>query len=239
MHRKIKLFLVFSALLLTTMCRFYDQGERITTAIDGMSCQAYTDYFEDGLSVSNGLECYYTCPSEVVGPIDFEADPSLSSSKGDLDRQLCGIAPQFAPTNPPASASPTPTAPLTPTALITPIASSTALATATAGISPTAGPPLLTGQVTKCDMGLNLINFRIAEPVPDLTGKALTVLISELESICEVNPTNTSILSCTVPTTVTFPISVVVSLDGAVVNDFTYDGAGCIVIATVVPTTTP
>ena len=67
MPRKIKLYLAlaFSALLLT-MCRFYDEGERVTP-INGLSCQAYTDYFEQGLGSSNGLECYYDMPPGSSG----------------------------------------------------------------------------------------------------------------------------------------------------------------------------
>src|SRR5919106_6948946 len=102
MSRKTKLFLVsvFSALLLT-MCRFYNQNARLAP-IDGLSCLAYTDYFERGLGVSKGLECYYTCPDKTVaGPVDFEADPSRSLAQEDLDRTLCGLtAPQRTPTEP-------------------------------------------------------------------------------------------------------------------------------------------
>ena len=78
MNKKTKLFstLAFSTLLLT-MCRFYDAGGHVTP-INGLSCQGYTDYFGKGSVVSKGLECYYTCQQEVVGPLDFETDPSLS-----------------------------------------------------------------------------------------------------------------------------------------------------------------
>ena len=216
MHRKLRLFLTlaFSALLLT-MCRFYDQGERVTP-ITGLSCLAYTDYFDPGLEVSNGLECYYTCPTGVAGPFDFEADPSSSTSKADLDRTLCGVtAPQSTSTEPFATTSPTPAA------------SATAQASPTARITPTAPPPLLTGEVTNCDGATDLISFRIVQPAPDLTDAVLTVQIADLESTCAVNQVNPSLLTCTIPTAVTFPASVVVSLDGVVVNEFTYDGARC------------
>src|SRR5215216_1829717 len=231
MPRKIKLFLTFSATLLLTMCRFYDEGERVTT-INGLSCQAYTDYFGQGSAITKGLECYYECPQEVIGPLDFESDPSLSASKADLDRLLCGVtAPQFTPTEPAANTS------LTPTVSATPAASATAQASPTARMSPTAPPSLLTGQTTMCDLGANLINFRMAEPVPDLTDKTLTVEIADIETTCAVNPTNPSLLTCTIPPLVTFPARVVVSLDGAVVNDFTYEGIGCDELTTPMPTT--
>ncbi len=243
MHRKIKLFLAFSALLLT-VCKCY-QGEP-NTYTNGLSCERYTDHrvFEWGGEKyhfyirEKGAECSYICPDGTVKQSDIPGEfsgssPLYSASKADLDSQFCGIASQLTPTEPPVSTSPTPS--MTPT----PVASPTAQASATAEISPTAQSPLLTGQVTMCDTGANLISFRIVEPPPDLTGKTLTVLISELESICAVNPANPSLLTCIIPAAVTFPASVIVSLDGAVVNDFTYDGSGCAEISTPMPTTTP
>src|SRR5687767_14643388 len=226
MSRKIKLFsiLAFSALLLT-MCRVYAQSEPVpSTSIEGLSCRAYT----------GGLECYYECPNGTEGPLDFEEDPSLSASKGDLDRLYCGIAaPQFTPTDPAASMSPTPVASETPAVSATPEA------TATSQASPTPEQPLLTGQTTMCDLGSNLVSFRMVEPLTDLTDKALTVEIADTETNCSVNPTNPSLLTCTIPPLVIFPASVVVRLDDAVVNDFTYEGIGCEQLTTPVATTTP
>jgi hypothetical protein len=234
MPRKIKLFLTlaFSALLLT-MCRVYEQTKSASN-IEGLSCRAYTGYFEEGLASSNGLECYYVCPNATVGPLDFDADPSLSASKADLDRRLCGVtAPQFTPTIPPEESSPTPAASETPAASATP------QATATPQASPTPEQPLLTGQTTMCDLGAKLISFRMVEPVTDLTNRTLAVEIADIETSCAVNPTNLSLLTCAIPPSVIFPASVVVRLDGAVVNDFTYEGIGCDELTTPVLTTTP
>jgi hypothetical protein len=82
--------------------------------------------------------------------------------------------------------------------------------------------------VTMCDGATNLISFRIVEPPPDLTDRTLVVQIAGLESTCTVNPVNPSLLTCTIPALVTFPADVVVSLDGVVVNEFSFNGAGCI-----------
>lgn len=223
MTRRIALFLVsvLSAFLLT-MCRFYAQNERITP-VDGLSCLAYTDYFEQGLRVSKGLECYYTCPGGIAGPFDLEADPSLTNSKEDLDRTLCAdVTLLNTPTEPAGSVSPTPVA--SPTLAASPAPE----ASATPEISPTLESPLLTGEVTMCDGSTDLISFRITQPSPDLTGQTLMAQISGLESTCAVNPVNTSLLTCTIPPAMTFPARVVVNLEGVVVSDFTYDGVGCI-----------
>jgi len=98
---------------------------------------------------------------------------------------------------------------------------------------------MVTGQVLMCDLGANLINLRMVQPPPDLTNKTLTAQISGMESACYVNPTNPSVLTCTIPVGVTFPARIIVSLDGAVVGDLTYTGIGCEILSTAIPTTTP
>lgn len=235
MHRKLKLAVVFSALLLP-MCRAYAAP---VSTIDGLSCRAYRAYFEEGLSTSKGLECYYTCPDETVGPLNFEADPSLSATKGDLDRIYCGIAPEWTATAISTDIALTPTVSPSSTASPIPTASATSPASPTAETELTSQAALLTGRVTMCDTGSALISFRMIEPPPDLTGKTLTTQIGEQESNCYINPTNTSLMTCTMPADVTFPARVVVSLDDLVVNDFTFDGIGCAQLTTPMPTTTP
>lgn len=168
------------------------------------------------------MECFYTCPNGTIGPISFDGDPSLSLSKGDFDRRYCDIAPQFDSTAPP-SVSPSPTS------------SPTVVATATAVIPVTREDPLLLETASMCDLGGKLINFRIVQPAPDITGKKLEVQIAERESNCYVNPTNPSLLTCSIPNDISFPVHVVVSLDGAVVNDFLYSGVGCAILTTPTP----
>jgi hypothetical protein len=237
MYRKIKLFLVFFALLLAG-CKVYDQGGPVTST-NGLSCQSYTDYrfFEwRGEEYryyirEEGAECSYMCPDGTVRQPEISGNfsassPLYSASKEDLDAQFCGIAPEPTPTETPSSTPP-------------PTLSPTAQATPTIEISPTPPPPLLSERVTMCDIGINLISFRMVEPPPDLTDKTLAVEIADIETTCTVNPTNPSLLTCTIPPLVTFPAKVVVRLDGAVVNDFTFDGLGCAELSTPMPTTTP
>lgn len=231
MRKKLKLFVVFSSLLLT-MCRRYEAAPPLLT-MDGLSCRNYTAYFEHGLSSSKGLECYYACPDKTIGPLDFQIDPALLYTEGDMDRLYCGIGPQPTSTASSPSASPAPVE--SPTLVLTP----TLEISVTAEITPTAPAPLLTGKVTMCDTGIHLISFRIIEPPPDLTGQTLTVQIADQESSCYINPTNPSLMTCTLPAGVTFPAPVVASVDGVVVNDFVYDGLGCAQITTPMPTTTP
>lgn len=90
-----------------------------------------------------------------------------------------------------------------------------------------------------CDLGDLLINFRIVESPPDLTGRSLEVQIADLESTCYVNPVNPSLMTCTIPIGVSFPASILVRLDGAVANDFVYSGVGCLVLPTRTSTPRP
>ena len=214
MPKKLILLVVFSAFLVTACGAV---GERaLANPIDGLSCRG-------SAGSGRGMECYYTCPEGQVGPIVFEGDPSLSLSKGDLDSRYCGSASPATATVPPVTASPSPTS------------SPTSIASATVVVPVTAGDPLLAGTASMCDLGGKLVNFRLVEPVPDLTRKTLEVQIADQESSCYVNPTNRALLTCSIPNNISFPAHVVVSLDGAVVNDFLYSGVGCAILTTPTP----
>jgi hypothetical protein len=90
-----------------------------------------------------------------------------------------------------------------------------------------------------CDLGGKLINFKIADSAPDFAGKNLEVRISGRASSCYVNPTNRSLLTCMIPIGVSFPATIVVHLDGAVVNEFVYTGLGCALLTTPTPAPRP
>lgn len=214
MRKKLILFVVFSTFIVTT-CGTVPARE-LANPIDGLSCQT---------SEGRAMECYYTCPEGVVGPILFDGDPSLSLSKGDFDRRYCNIAPESTSTVPPSSPSPSPTS------------SPTMEATATVVVPVTAQDPLLAETVSMCDLGGKLINFRLIEASPELDAETLEVTIAEQESTCYINPTNPSLLTCTIPNDISFPAQVVVRLEGAVLNDFLYSGLGCSVLTT--PTSKP
>jgi hypothetical protein len=235
MFRKLNLLAAISILLITTKCTFYDQGGVITSP-NGLSCQTQTDY---GIfNQQQSARCYYQCPDgtskqpEIPGEFSVSA-PLYSASKEELDAQFCDELLRPTPTRPSATMSPT-----SAIAEIDP-PTETASPSSTAEISAAEQPPLLAGDVTMCDVAISLINFRMVEPVPDLAGKDLEVRIAGQRTTCAVNPVNTSVLTCTIPPSVTFPAPVVVRLDNAVVNDFTFNGLGCAKISTAFPTTTP
>ena len=213
MRKKLIFFLVFSAFLLP-MCGTAP-ARQLANPIEGLSCRASG-------SSAQGMECFYSCPEGTVGPILFDGDPSLSLSKGDFDRRYCDIAPQFTSTAP-STASPSPTS------------SPTLVESATVAVPVTGDDPFLAGTASMCDLGGKLINFRIVPTAPDITGKSIEVQIAEQDSSCFVNPTNPDLLTCSIPNDISFPAHVVVSLEGAVVNDFLYSGVGCAILTTPTP----
>jgi hypothetical protein len=231
MPGKTKFFLLLSAFLIT-MCKNY-ANESITYR-NGMSCRNYVDYrfFEwkgdeyRFYVAEEGADCTYMCPNGVARPVGVSGSISTfyAASSEELDVQFCGAA---APTpTPPPTASPTPPSEPSPTRSPTRTATATVVATA---------DPLLAETVSMCDLGGKLINFRLLEPAPELMVEALEVLIADQESPCYVNPTNPSLLTCSIPNDISFPTRVVVSLDGAIVNDFVYSGVGCSILTTPTP----
>lgn len=230
---KTKIILLLSAVLLT-MCKNY-VNESITYR-NGLSCRNYVDYRffesngnEDRFYVTEeGADCTYTCPNGTTQEtaISGSVSPLYAASSDELDVQFCGAAP--APTSTPTPAeSATPGRPSrTPTSSPTVAASLTAVVTA---------KPLLAETVSMCDLGGKLINFRLLASLPEPTAEDLDVQIDGQDSMCYVNPTNPSLLTCMLPNDISFPARVLVSLDGAVVNDFVYSGTGCAILTTPTP----
>ena len=233
MRGKTKVLLLFSALLLT-MCKNY-AGESITYR-NGLSCRNYVDtrFFEwqgekyNFYVSEEGAECSYMCPDGTIRETDVSGSISslYAASQEELDGQFCGIA------TPTATAEPSITAPATITSAPTQTPTRVTSATATA---PAISAPLLSGGVSMCDLGGKLINFRILASAPDLTGRTLEVQIAEQESSCYVNPTNPRLLTCRIPNDISFPATIVVTLDGALVNNFEYNGLGCTILTTPTP----
>jgi hypothetical protein len=242
MHTKRMLFIALSSVLLH-MCTFYDLNGAVTSS-NGLSCQSQTNvgsFERQGEKnrfyiVRRVAQCSYQCPDGKFRQFEFPgkfstSSPLYSASQEEVILQVCGMA--FQPTLTPSPATVSPTLAGFPTASSTEQTSSPPSADASATVK----SPLLRGNVTMCDLAANLINFRMIEPAADLAGKALDVQIADQESMCAVNPVNLSLLTCTIPASVTFPASIVVRLDGAVVNDFIFDGRGCAKISTPFPTT--
>lgn len=218
-RRKAFLSIVLMAFLIS-MCRFYDEKLGYVTYQNGWSCQTYTDYFGSGLNVESGHECKVVCANGTTSPAQSVQNP-LELEKVDLGAFCTGVqstSTREEPTEPPATPTATPISGVTESASTLPPP-----ATATVTATPSPIVPLLTNEMTSCGKNNQLgwwVNFRLAGPRLNLSGKDLEVTIGGALSPCGINQENTSLLTCFPPPSVTYPAPVVVKVDGVEVNNF-------------------
>lgn len=88
--------------------------------------------------------------------------------------------------------------------------------------------PVLEGSVSACDTGMGYINLPLADPMPDLTGKELEVIINGYKVNCMVAGSRNQVLSCNLPPEdSTFPLRIGTTVDSVQVDSFTFSGATC------------
>jgi hypothetical protein len=103
-------------------------------------------------------------------------------------------------------------------------------------MTPTQPLPILTGDVTYCSAITSTMNLRLDHSfVPSSFNHQVTINGDPM--VCKVNQSNSTLLTCSYPPSVVFPANIKVSINDIVVNDFTYDGAACVIPAT--PTQEP
>jgi len=88
--------------------------------------------------------------------------------------------------------------------------------------------PILTGDVTYCDIVSRSVNLRLVEGFAAEDFSHQVTIGGEAMS-CKVNEGNATLLTCTFPATTKFPASIQVSKEGDVVNEFEYNGSNCVV----------
>ena len=173
-------------------------------------------------------DCTLTCPdgSQVV----FQADGSQSAPSHFNDPYL-----QAGDTTSFLSQYCSPEAMVTATSTEEPVATSTATATSTPQEQVIVIPqpnililqPVLAGSVTACDTGLGYINLPLADPMPDLTGKELEVIINGYKVNCTIAGSQNQVLSCNLPPDRTFPLNIGTTVDSVQVDSFSFSGATC------------
>ena len=87
--------------------------------------------------------------------------------------------------------------------------------------------PILTGEVTYCDLVSRSVNLRLVEGFSAEEFNHQVTIGGEAMS-CKFNEGNASLLTCTFPATIKFPVSIQASQDGNIVNEFDYNGSNCI-----------
>jgi hypothetical protein len=171
----------------------------------GPGCKSYNTYLEGDMISDDKFRCPITCPdgSTVMG--ESRVNDDYTSLKARALTQ-CSV---------PASELATPTL----TATAAPETASRPTASATP-------QPLLSGEVSACHLVDRYINFALAAGTADTAGLQVTLNAQPVQ--CEVPASNQSVLSCILPQGQTFPVQVIVSIDGRPTDTFTYDGSGCI-----------
>ena len=216
--RLSRLILVFTALLVTVCRCSFDRGSPAPIVFeDGstMRCTKYIDYLPNWSALWNNdsnFDCDLPCPDGSTVPVKELSSPELLKAftengkvpapvLQDLQKQYCTAASL-------AKATITPTLAPTKTPTLTAL------------------PPILTGEVTACNVPGRYINLRLAQPVFDFSSAIVTININGVSSEC-VETGNPTVMSCTLPQPITFPINIGILINGKPASNFTFDGSYC------------
>ena len=213
--RKLKLIFAWLMILMAMLACKSSSMEREDAHI---SCQ---DHFykksngEVGVKASN---CTYTCDNDTVlsRVFDENTPPEQSEILFYCNQPAASVAEESVATEPPTEEVPTEAPTDAPTEAPTE--------------APSAEPPapILTGDVTYCDIVSRSVNLRLVEGFSAEEFSHQVTIGGEAMS-CKVNEGNATLLTCTFPATTKFPASIQVSKDGNVVNEFEYNGSNCVV----------
>ena len=220
MKKYPRLILLFTSILVfMCRCNFPDDNRAIVYS-DGSyaNCRGYKDYdAKDGnLVTTSGYACPLACPDGSTVSFDMLGGPAFGQKypKEELQAKYCAAG---------SAAAPSATATQTETPIV-------------AAPLPPAAAPLLTGQVTTCDLESRYINFRFVDGAPEVSGDAIVLTMNGTQLNCTVPPSNKTILSCSLPPGITFPTDVKVAIGDSVTNQFSYNGDECFYVE---PTGTP
>jgi hypothetical protein len=170
---------------------------------NGLTCQSHSSSTDGGLNVTTETDCSFKCPDGRLLSLPAAVQ---SQTKDELNFEFCGV-PFLAGGGADVAANQTPGT-AAPTAPATPI-------------------PLLNGQVDLCDPLRGIINFILAQPPQNLTGKKLVVEIQGQQTPCSIDPAFPGELSCKLPPHTTWPAGIIVRVNDQAVNLFPYTGANC------------
>jgi hypothetical protein len=162
-----------------------------------------TTYQIRGITGWDEKECKFTCPNTTIS-LQLTSN-EYEWSQEQLIAKYCTV---------PSTATSTATATVTPSATATPKKIS---------------GPMLSGDVTLCDVRNGVINLRIVDGYDMSQVSTLETTIGGYPASCMVNPGNASIYTCDLPASIIFPAQIVLKGDGSILNDFSFDGSSCIV----------
>ncbi|MBN8583147.1 MAG: hypothetical protein J0L96_20955, partial [Anaerolineae bacterium] len=209
------LFFVFTAFWITFCRCSLDGGVPVLISFEdgtSMKCREFIDYRTVGGN-STTYDCALPCPDGSTVPFtEFSSSELLQAVAEDskvsttvlqnLQKQYC-TAESLSKATATVTAAPTQTS------------------------TPTALPPVLTGEVTACNVPDRYINLRLAQPIFDFSTAIVTININGVSSECVVPSDNPTVLSCTLPQPITFPINIAILINGSPASSFSFEGSYC------------
>lgn len=214
--KRPQLVLVLSALV-TVFCRCSSTpGTPVTLAlVDGNSidCLQFFEAEPNFSNLSNSIytyDCSIPCPDGSMASINAMRLPNNTRIyvEGELvELDLITLQAQYC-----LAATPTPTP--------TPLAEDPAAPVQVAA-------PLLTEKITACDYKAGFVNFELADPSRDYTTMQVQVSLNDTQTECNIPNSNKDILSCNLPASIRFPVSIQAQVDDVQVNDFIFEGSYC------------
>ena len=217
------LILILSALMVTVCRCSLTPGVPVTINLTNgktAQCTQFNEYFSGRGSWSgiyntvNSYDCIIPCPDGSTVKVNFEdeATDKKIASNGKFD--LAALQKQYC-TKKSVQSEVTATA-------IPPLITIPNTATPVQTNS-----PLLTEEVTACDLKLGFVNFRMVKSPPNLTDKTLVIAINNTQVNCTVPSNNQTIYSCVLPNKMDFPANITVKLDDTEVNNFAVSSNLC------------
>ena len=218
-----RLFLVFTALMVTVCRCSFDRGTPVIISFDdgtNMKCVQFIDYLPNWSSIGNSsstYDCSLPCPDGSIVPFSEVSSPELIQAAAEdgkvpasvlqsLQKEYCSAASLIKATA---------------TATVT----STSVPTKTA--TPATVSPVITGEVTACDVRAKYINLRLSQPQIDFSANIVTIKINGVSSECVIPSVNSTVLSCTLPQPQTFPINIEILVNGRPASNFSFDNSVC------------
>lgn len=215
------LFLILSALLVTVCRCSLTPGNPVTMKFtNGKSaqCMQFSEYTgtmqNNRFNTVNSYDCNIPCPdgSTVMVKLEGEATDKKITSKGKFD--LAALQKQYCKKTPAQSAT---TATAIPPLITIPNSAAPELTNS----------PLLTEEVTACDLVAGFVNFRMVKSPPNLDDKTLVIAINNNKVNCSIPPNNKTVYSCILPNKMNFPANTTVKLGDTEINNFNFNNSLC------------
>lgn len=214
-----RLFFVFTALLVTVCRCSFDRGDPVLISFEdgaSMRCTKYIDYQPNWSALwnnSSNFDCDLPCPDGSKVSVKELSSPELMQAVADDGKVTTAVLQSLQKEY------------CTPESLSKATATVTAAPTQTS--TPVVLPPILTGEVTACDVPARFINLRLAQPIFDFSTAIVTININGVSSECVIPSDNPTVLSCTLPQPITFPINIAILINGSPASSFSFEGSYC------------